>query len=69
VSSFLRKVPVTFQILVDEKGDAAEAYRFSGLPAGFIIGRDGVIRHRHRGFSKEFLPEYEKEIVELLKQQ
>jgi peroxiredoxin len=67
VSGFLRKAPVMFPILMDKNGDTAEAYRFSGLPSGFIIGRDGVIRHRHMGFGRELLPEYEKEIMELLK--
>ena len=67
VISFLRKVRVTFPILMDKNGDTAEAYRFSGLPSGFIIGRDGVIRHRHTGYGRELLPEYEKEIMELLK--
>jgi peroxiredoxin len=69
VTKFLQKVPVTFQILIDKKGDAAEAYRFSGLPAGFLIGRDGAIKHKHMGFGREFLPLFEKEITELLKQE
>lgn len=64
---FLQKVPVTFKVLIDENGAAGDAYRVSGLPTGFIIGRDGVIRHKHVGFGKEFLPMYEKEIVEQLK--
>jgi peroxiredoxin len=69
VTRFLQKVHVTFQILIDKKGDAAEAYRFSGVPAGFLIGRDGAIKHKHMGFGREFLPLFEKEITELLKQE
>jgi peroxiredoxin len=68
VTKFLQKVPITFQILIDKKGDAAEAYRFSGLPAGFLIDRDGIIRKQYKGFAMDFLPRYEKEISDLLKQ-
>lgn len=66
--TFLRKVPVTFNIVIDARGDVADAYRISGLPVGLIIGRDGVIRHRHVGFGQEFLPLYEQEINALLQQ-
>jgi peroxiredoxin len=68
VTKFLQKVPVTFQILMDKQGDAAEAYRFSGLPAGFLIDRDGIIRKQYKGFARDLLPLYEKEISDLLKQ-
>jgi peroxiredoxin len=67
VAAFLKKVPVTFPILIDQKGDVAEAYRFSGLPAGFLIDRDGIIRKQYKGFAMDLLPLYEKEISDLLK--
>jgi len=41
---------------------------FSGLPTGFIIGKDGHISYIHTGFDKEFLPMYEQEITDLIKQ-
>lgn len=66
VEAFLHKVPVSFPILLD-KGDVNEAYRVTGLPTGVIVGRDGIIQYVHRGFGKEFVPIYEKEIKELLK--
>ncbi len=67
VAEFLKKRPVSFSILTNTKGDVAEAYGLPGMPTGFIIDKGGVIRYRHAGFSKAFLPVYEKEIVELLK--
>lgn len=67
VVDFLKKRPVSFPILTDTKGNVAEAYGLPGMPTGYIIGKDGAIRHRHMGFSKAFLSVYEKEIVELLK--
>ena len=67
VAEFLNKRPVSFTILTNTKGDVAEAYGLPGMPTGYIIGKDGIIRYRHVGFTKAFLPVYEKEIVELLK--
>jgi peroxiredoxin len=66
VEALLHKVPISFPILLD-KGDVNESYRVTGLPTGFIVGRDGIIWHVHRGFGKEFIAIYEKEIQELLK--
>jgi peroxiredoxin len=68
VTKFLQKIPVGFQILLDKKDEAGDAYRVSSLPIGYLIGKDGTIRHQHMGFGPEFIPEYEKEIQELLKQ-
>lgn len=67
VIDFLTKRPVSFTVLTDNTGKLASAFNLVGMPTGFIIGRDGVIVHKHAGFSKSFLPVYEKEIVELLK--
>lgn len=67
VAEFLKKRPVSFTILTNTKGDVAESYGLPGMPTGLIIGKDGVIKYRHAGFSRAFLPVYEKEIVELLK--
>jgi len=49
-------------------GVVADAYRFSGLPSGFLIDRNGDIRGRYRGIAGNDLPQFEKEIAELLKQ-
>jgi peroxiredoxin len=68
VAAFLRKAPLKYAILVDSKGETAEAYRLSGLPTIFIIDREGVVKHRHSGYEKEFLGIYDKEIQELLNQ-
>jgi peroxiredoxin len=68
VVNFLHKFPVSFTVLLDKQGDVNDAYRISGLPTSFAIGRKGIIRHVHFGFSKELLPMYEKEIADLIKQ-
>jgi peroxiredoxin len=68
VAAFLRNTPVKFPILIDSKGETAEAYRLSGLPTIFIIDRDGVVKHRHSGYEKGFSRIYDQEIRDLLKQ-
>jgi len=66
VANYLKKHPVTFPVLVDKEGAVAEAFRFSGLPASFIIGKDGLIRYKHSGYDKESFTLIEGEIIELL---
>jgi peroxiredoxin len=66
VSEFLQKRPVSFPVLVDKDSEASEAYFISGLPATFLIGKDGVIRYKHMGSGKELLKIYEQEITDLL---
>jgi peroxiredoxin len=67
VAAFMKKHPVGYPIVIDMQGSAAEAYRFSGLPAGFLIGRDGVIVRTFRGSDRELISRYETYIEDLLK--
>jgi peroxiredoxin len=66
ITNFLIKVPVAFPIIIDRSHDAAEAYRLSNLPTGYLIARDGVIERRYRGSGKEMISRYEKDIEDLL---
>jgi cytochrome c biogenesis protein CcmG, thiol:disulfide interchange protein DsbE len=66
VVSYLKKHPIIFPVLVDKEGSVAESFRFSGLPASFIIGKDGLIRYKHSGYDKESFTLIDQEIIELL---
>jgi peroxiredoxin len=68
VAKFLQKAPVSFPVLMDTHSTVAEAYRLVNMPTGYLIGRDGIMRHIYKGFEKDLLPLYEKEFSELLKQ-
>lgn len=68
VTGYLHKHPVSFPVLIDQRGAVADTYRLSGFPASFILDKDGVIRHRHLGYEKKDLALYTKEIIDLLKQ-
>ena len=62
----LKKLALTFPLLIDERGDTAEAYQVSRLPTSFLIGRDGVIRRTYRGFERDMIPQIERDISEQL---
>ena len=64
--NYLKKLRVTFPVLVDKEGAVAEAFRFSGLPASFMVGKDGIIRHKYSGYDKDDFTLIEQKIIELL---
>jgi len=66
VANYLKKHPVAFPVLVDKEGAVAEAFRFSGLPASFMVGKDGIIRHKYFGYDKDAFTVIEQKIIELL---
>jgi peroxiredoxin len=67
VVNFLEKVSVSFPLVIDRSHDAAEAYRLSNLPSGYLIARDGVVERRYRGSGRDMISWYEKDIEDLLK--
>ena len=56
---------IDYTILVGNRS-IGEAYKVSGIPTTFIIGRDGRIAAKHIGFSNELRPEMRSEIEVLL---
>ncbi|AFM41145.1 Peroxiredoxin [Desulfosporosinus acidiphilus SJ4] len=44
VTTFMKTDSITFPVLLDEKGDAAQLYNISSIPASFVIDTQGVIR-------------------------
>ncbi len=48
-ADFVRRLEITFPIVLDESGDVAAAYGVTGLPATFFIDRDGILRARALG--------------------
>ncbi len=49
IREFVNEHRLTFEILHDGSGDIEQAYQSMGLPATFIVGRDGRIRKLHLG--------------------
>jgi len=50
VKGFAKQYGLTFPVLHDAKGAAAQAYKVNAIPTLFIIGKNGAIISRHEGF-------------------
>jgi peroxiredoxin len=49
IERFLEKLPMSFTLLLDRDTKTAKAWKARILPASFLVGRDGRIRHVHYG--------------------
>ena len=49
---FLARYPVDYPVAIDKSGDSGRAFAVAGMPSGYLIGRDGLIREVHVGFRK-----------------
>lgn len=65
---FLKNVPANFRVFSDPDGKLAEKYKLIGMPSSFVLDGKGKVRHRHVGFKKSNIEDYEKSIVSLLKE-
>lgn len=65
---FLKSVPANFRLFSDPDGKLAEKYKLIGMPSSFVLDGKGKVRHRHVGFKKSNIEDYEKSIVSLLKE-
>ena len=65
--AFLEARPVPFLVAFDPEGKTAQAYRVSGMPSSFLLGRDGKILETHLGFDPKKAAALEANIVEACK--
>jgi cytochrome c biogenesis protein CcmG, thiol:disulfide interchange protein DsbE len=63
---FLQDVPATFPIVYDPAGALASQYDLPGMPASYVIGRNGNVVARHVGFRSNLQAEREAEVQQLL---
>ena len=63
---FLEKIPVTYPVVRDASGATSAAYGVLGMPTGYLIDRQGIVRKVHQGFRKSDGEKLRREIVELL---
>ncbi len=64
--NFLKQTPAEFKLFSDPKGVLADKFTLIGMPSSLVIGVNGEVRHRHVGFKKSIIKEYETSIVQLL---
>ena len=49
---FLKRYPVDYPVVIDKTGNSGRDFAVAGMPSGYLIGRDGLIRKVHVGFRK-----------------
>ena len=49
---FLERYPVDYPVAIDKTGNSGRDFAVAGMPSGYLIGRDGLIREVHVGFRK-----------------
>jgi peroxiredoxin len=50
LSQFLRQHPVSFPVVLDQGQQVSGSYRPPTMPSSYIVDRNGIVRHVHRGF-------------------
>ena len=62
----VEEIPVTYPVVRDASGATPAAYGVLGMPTGYLIDRQGVVRKVHQGFRKSDGEKLRQEIIELL---
>ncbi|MCI0483816.1 MAG: TlpA family protein disulfide reductase [candidate division NC10 bacterium] len=50
VKSFMQELNLEFPVLLDPEMEVLRVYRMVGIPASFLIDKQGIIRHREVGY-------------------
>jgi len=53
VAAYLHEHGLTMPVLLDEDGAVARSWGVNGVPATFVVDREGKIRHAGKGYSTE----------------
>ena len=53
VAAYLEDQGLAMPVVLDERGDIAQAWGVNGVPATFIVDRGGEIRSAHMGYATE----------------
>ena len=62
----LDELQPSFPMVFDPQGEWAEAYALPGMPSGYLIDRQGIVRYRHVGYRESDLPALEQHIKTLV---
>jgi thiol-disulfide isomerase/thioredoxin len=63
---FLSGRDFQMRVLFDPKGTAPAGFNLRGMPTSYLLDRRGVIRFSHQGFTDKLVPQYRREIEQLL---
>ncbi len=67
-NQMVKKLRVTYPILIDTEKQASELYRVNAMPMTVLIDRDGKVRYLHKGYVAGYENDYQAEIRQLLKE-
>jgi thiol-disulfide isomerase/thioredoxin len=65
-ANYAKKANIGYQVLVGSD-DVSRAYRVSGIPAFYIIGKDGALLQKYEGYYPGMEKEWQKVIDQALK--
>lgn len=65
---FLKKISVSYPSATDPSGKIPETFGLETMPTSYIIDREGVIRHVHRGFRRGDMDDLRERIAALMKE-
>jgi thiol-disulfide isomerase/thioredoxin len=63
---FLSGRDFQMRVLFDPKGTAPAGFNLRGMPTSYLLDRHGAIRFSHEGFTDKLVPQYRREIEQLL---
>jgi cytochrome c biogenesis protein CcmG, thiol:disulfide interchange protein DsbE len=66
IADFTKNFGAKFPVGWDDGKKIAEKWRPEGMPTAFVIDKEGVVRHVHKGYHDGEEKEIEKEIKDLL---
>lgn len=63
---FLEDIPVSYPVVRDASGDSPARFGILGMPTGFLIDREGMVRAVHQGYRKSDGEKLRADILQLL---
>lgn len=63
---FLQGRDFKVRVLFDPAGTAPTGFKLRGMPTSYLIDKRGNIRFKHEGYTDKMLPDYKREIEQLL---
>lgn len=64
--AFLRAHPARFEVAFDAAGELARSLKVKTMPTSILVAPDGVIHHRHEGFTNSIAAQTEASLRQIL---